>query len=204
MQMLTGQRVALSALVVGIEGILFLTFSSCQALTLFNHLPGCRLVLYIRLGMSQKDFHFVTFTARNFLTHFNQPQREVDTTNVSTMIFLHGRAANEKFRTTAVDIAHSTVIPFLFNYTRANSTDIIFQRTYDDVDYISCRARHITTIVIRGPGVYTTGHFDESQVWIAGAKAHLATTIYVLMLWVVAEILFGRPVMHLVSLVRGS
>jgi len=103
-----------------------------------------------------------------------------------------------------VDIAHSSVIPFLFNYTRANSTDIIFQRTYDDIDYNSCRDRHIMTIVIRGPGVYTTGHFDESQAWIAGAKAHLATTIYVLMLWVIAEISFGRPVMHLVSLVRGN
>jgi len=52
MQMLTGQRVALGALVVGLESILFLTFSSRQTLTLFNHLPGCRLVLYIRLGMS--------------------------------------------------------------------------------------------------------------------------------------------------------
>jgi hypothetical protein len=59
-------------------------------------------------------------------------------------------------------------------------------------------------IVVRGPGVDTIGHFDLTQEWIAGAKVYLVRTIYVLMLWVVAEISFGRPVMHLVSLVRGN
>ena len=120
------------------------------------------------------------------------------------MIFLHGRTANKKFRTTAVDIAHSTVIPSLFNYTRANATDIIFTRTYDDVDHNDFRGRHIVTIVIHGPGVNTTGLFDESQAWIADAKVYLATLVYILLLWVLAEILLGRPVMHIVSLVRGN
>jgi hypothetical protein len=118
------------------------------------------------------------------------------------MIFLHGRTAQEKIRTTAVDIAHSTVIPSLFNYTRADSTGIIFQRTYGNEDDI--RSQHILTIVIYGQGVNTTGQFDESQAWINDAMVHLATTIFVLMLWVAAEISFGRPVIHLVSLVGGN
>ena len=101
--------------------------------------------------------------------------------------------------TMAVDIAHSTVIPFLFNYTRADSTGIIFQRTHDDVDYTSCRDQSIMTIVVQGQGVNTTGYFDKSQAWIVDAKVNLAITISVLVLWAVAETSFGRPVIYLVS-----
>jgi hypothetical protein len=103
-----------------------------------------------------------------------------------------------------VDIAHSTVIPFLLNYTRANSTGTIFQRTYGKCYYNPCPDRHIVEIVIYGQGVNTTGYFDNGQVWVAGAKMQLTFTIFIVMLWVAAEISFGGPVIHLVSLVGGN
>lgn len=114
-------------------------------------------------------------------------------------MFLHRQTANENIRTKALDIARSNVIPFLFNYTRVDSSAVIFQKTYDDVDYFSCRDRHIMTIVVQEQGVSTTGHFDKSQAWIDEAKVNLAITLTVLLLWIVAETSFGRPVIHLVS-----
>ena len=120
------------------------------------------------------------------------------------MIFLHGRTANENIATRAVDIAHSTVIPFLLNYTRANSTGIIFQRTYSDCYYDPCPDRQITKILIYGQGFNTIGYFDDRNVWIAGAKMQLTFTIFMVMFWVAAEISFGGPVIHLVSSVGGN
>jgi hypothetical protein len=203
MRELTGQRVALGALVVGLDFYSFpYLLSYRQALTPSYQPEGCFLVYCVRLGTSLLDFHFVPFCHSSHSIQLIISiilQRERDTTAISTMMFLHGQTANENIRTMAVDIAHSTVIPFLFNYTRANSSGIIFQKIFYDVDYISCRDRHIMTIIVQGQGVNTTGHFDMSQAWIDEAKINLAITLTVLLLWVVAETSFGRPVIHLVS-----
>ena len=131
--------------------------------------------------------------------------REWDTTPISTMIFLHGQTSNLQYANAALDMARSTVIPQLVNYTRtdinsrkAMDDSMLLTKTYDDIysDYL--RDQHIIKITISGQGYITIGNFNMYKEWRDDAMVKFVTTIFILILWVMAEIIFGGPLMNLV------
>lgn len=130
--------------------------------------------------------------------------REDDTTNVMTMSMLYGQTKNPKWANFSVDVAHSSVIPTLFNYTRANSTDTILSLYYglgEGKLVEDLKVREIQKVEIRkmGSDVFTVGYFDNSQVIIDDGKVELVTTIVILIVWILGVASFAGPVMTLVS-----
>jgi len=127
---------------------------------------------------------------------------EDDTTQVMTMLTLHGQTASAKFAELSVSTARSSVIPSLFKYTRANETSTIFSGTYDlsNGDVNDLREREILSVDVtrKGSDVYTSGQFDYSQVTTDSARVELVTTILILFIWVLGVASFAGPVMTLV------
>mmetsp|Transcript_20885 Transcript_20885/g.45261 ORF Transcript_20885/g.45261 Transcript_20885/m.45261 type:complete len:875 (-) Transcript_20885:15-2639(-) len=128
---------------------------------------------------------------------------EEDTTKVMTMLTLHSQTANAKFAEFSVNIARASVIPTLFNYTRANEMSTIFSETYElsnGNNLNDLREREILIVDVRmnGSDVYTYGKFDNSQVTIEHARVELVTTILILIVWVLGVASFAGPVMTLV------
>ncbi|KAL7538058.1 hypothetical protein ACHAXR_008250 [Thalassiosira sp. AJA248-18] len=128
---------------------------------------------------------------------------EDDTTKPMTMLTLHGQTANAKFADFSVNVARSSVIPSLFNYTRANLTDdsTIFSGTYElNNDVRDLREREVLSVEVYSDGssVYTSGQFDNSQVTRDNAKVELVTTILILCVWILGVASFAGPVMTLV------
>ncbi|KAL7549343.1 hypothetical protein ACHAWF_012613 [Thalassiosira exigua] len=127
---------------------------------------------------------------------------EADTTNVLTMSTLYGQTANPRFARQSVDVARSSVIPSLFNYTRANSTGAIFSATYElnSGDVSDLREREICRVEVRmdGSDVYTYGLFDNSEVTRSDAKVELVTEILLLIVWILGVASFAGPIMRLI------
>ena len=129
---------------------------------------------------------------------------EDDTTNVMTMLLLHGQTANPNFANMSLNVARSSVIPTLFHYTRADETDVIFSETYElspegwDVNDLRAREIYSVNVTQESSDVYTSGQFDNSQVTMDWAKVELVTTIVILCVWVLGVASFAGPVMTLV------
>lgn len=129
---------------------------------------------------------------------------ERDTTCVMAMLTLHGQTDNISNADFYVNIAHSSVIPTLFSYIRANATNMFFSRTYElssgDLDDLREREIMKVNIYMEGSGIFTSGSFDNSQVTADGARVELFTTIFILIVWALGVASFVGPVMTLVSL----
>lgn len=132
---------------------------------------------------------------------------EPDTTKVMTMLTLYGQTGNPKFAALSVDVARASVIPSLFNYTRGNETDIMFSSEYElskgEVTDLREREVLVVNVTQELSEVYTLGLFDDSQITTDHAKVELATTILILIVWILAVASFAGPVMTLVSYVRS-
>ena len=119
------------------------------------------------------------------------------------MLTLFGQTANEKYADFYVNAARSSVIPTLFQYTRADGNTTLFSRTYElsNGDVNDLREREILSVTIdmEGSNVFTTGLFDNSQATTANALVDLFTTFFILIVWVLAKVSFVSPVMTLVS-----
>jgi len=128
---------------------------------------------------------------------------EVDTTNVMTMLTLFGQTSNTRIAESSVNIAHSSVIPTLFNYTRKEGNTIVLSRTYElssgDANDLRERETLHVIVTMEGSTVITTGLFDNSQATTAHALVELFTTFFFLIVWVVGVASFVGPVMTLVS-----
>ena len=128
---------------------------------------------------------------------------ETDTTSIMTMLTLFGQTANERNAESSVNIARSSVIPTLFQYTRANGTSTKFSQTYElsggDVNDLRQREILSVTIDMEGSDVFTTGLFDNSDRTSENALVDLFTTVFILIIWVLAKVSFVGPVMTLVS-----
>jgi len=125
---------------------------------------------------------------------------EVDTTKVMTMLTLHGQTASESFAARYVEVARSSVIPSLYNFTRANETEIIFSEEFQDVAWTELREREILSVLVseEDSDAYTSGDFDNSQVNRDRAKVELLTEALLLFIWVLGVAAFASPVMTLV------
>ena len=128
---------------------------------------------------------------------------EKDTTNLMAMLTLFGQTANEKYAAFYVNAARSSVIPTLFQYTRADGTSTIFSQTYElssgNVNDLRQREILSVTIDMEGSDIFTTGLFDNSDRTSENALVDLFTTVFILIIWVLAKVSFVGPVMTLVS-----
>ncbi len=128
---------------------------------------------------------------------------ETDTTSIMTMLTLFGQTANERNAESSVNIARSSVIPTLFQFTRADGTSTKFSQTYElsggDVNDLRQREILSVTIDMEGSDEFTTGLFDNSQATNSRAIVELLTTLFFLIVWVVGVTSFVGPVMTLVS-----
>ena len=128
---------------------------------------------------------------------------ETDTTSIMTMLTLFGQTANERNAESSVNIARSSVIPTLFQFTRADGTSTKFSQTYElsggDVNDLRQREILSVTIDMEGSDVFTTGLFDNSDRTSENALVDLFTTVFILIIWVLAKVSFVGPVMTLVS-----
>ena len=120
-----------------------------------------------------------------------------------TMLTLHTQTANLNFANLSLDVARASVIPTLYNYTRANSTHIIFHHYYELTNdrVRDLREREILSVSVykEGSDVYTSGQFNNSPVVIDSARVELVTTILLLIVWILGVASFAGPVMTLVS-----
>ena len=93
---------------------------------------------------------------------------EPDTTKAMTMLTLHTQTANLNFANLSLDVARTSVIPTLYNYTRANSTNIIFHHYYeltnDRVRDLREREIYIVNVYEEGSDVYTSGVSRERSL----------------------------------------
>lgn len=120
-----------------------------------------------------------------------------------TMLTLHTQTANLNFANLSLDVARASVIPTLYNYTRANSTGIIFHHYYELTNgrVRDLREREILSVNVykKASDVYTSGQFNNSPVVIDSARVELVTTILLLFVWILGVASFAGPVMTLVS-----
>jgi len=127
---------------------------------------------------------------------------EADTTAVMTTLTLYGQTANPKYADLSVNLARSSVIPHLFNYTRANETDVIFNRTYElssgEVEELREREIKIVDVYQQGSDVYTRSLFDDRITTRDSARVEIVTMLLILVLWIMGVASFAGPVMTLV------
>jgi len=85
-----------------------------------------------------------------------------------TMLTLHTQTANLNFANLSLDVARASVIPTLYNYTRANSTGIIFHHYYELTNdrVRDLREREILSVNVykEGSDVYTSGVSRERSL----------------------------------------
>ena len=93
---------------------------------------------------------------------------EPDTTKAMTMLTLHTQTANLNFANLSLDVARTSVIPTLYNYTRANTMNIIFHHYYeltnDRVGDLREREIYIVNVYEEGSDVYTSGVSRERSL----------------------------------------
>ena len=151
-----------------------------------RELTGQRIatgVLLVRLGkfiVAPRPGHALidlssTFTQALLLTVICT-WAEPDTTKAMTMLTLHTQTANLNFANLSLDVARTSVIPTLYNYTRANSTNIIFHHYYeltnDRVRDLREREIYIVNVYEEGSDVYTYGVSRERSLLLL---VHLVT-----------------------------
>ena len=128
---------------------------------------------------------------------------EADTTAVMTTLTLYGQTANPKYADLSVNLARESVIPHLFNYTRANETDVIFNRSYElssgEGEDLRLREIKIVDVYQQGSDVYTRSLFDYRITTTDSAKVEIVTMLLILVLWIMGVASFAGPVMTLVS-----
>ena len=178
MRELTGQRIAMGALLVCLDNPFVSSLSACSNDAIQN-------------------------TAQALLINVICSWHEKDTTKVMTMLTLHGQTSRPKWAKFSVDVARSSVIPTLFSYNRTNGTVNILSLNYElsSSDIADLRQREILSVEVvqAGSDVYTSGLFDNRAVTVDSAQVELVTTIMILLIWILGVASFASPVMTLVS-----
>lgn len=89
---------------------------------------------------------------------------------------------NRFFVGLALNTARSSVIPTLYNYTRANQSDVIFSEIYglsDSQSVENLREREIMSVNVQSyfPDIYTNGLFDNREAVHDSAKAEIVVSL---------------------------
>jgi len=132
---------------------------------------------------------------------------ELDTTDPSTMVILHGQTTTgpKWLALKAVDTARRSTIPNLYSYTSTSYTstsskdDVNFNWTYGEIaGWQNMRDWEIKNITVTDKFGQSTGLFSIKQQVDMSAKMELALLVFVLLTWFFAVAAFAGPILTLV------